>query len=242
MAETGSLWGPLDLGDARLRDGFARMSATRQAALADGARPVGWKVGMNDPAVRARAGITSSLTGYLLDRTVPDPAAPIPLDNTVRPGAEVELALHMRAGVPPDADERTAAEAIGAVSAAVEIIDVDPARAGDIAEVLARNVWHRAAIVGPERPWSESLLDEIRVTASRAGKPAIPTVTPRGAIGDPGGLVRFVAGAVTALGAELRAGDIILSGLLAPAPVWVAPGEGLDVDFSSLGALTLRFV
>ncbi|MGH2603542.1 MAG: hypothetical protein ACRDJ9_29675, partial [Dehalococcoidia bacterium] len=99
----------MDLADERLRAGFARMRQARAAALAGGARPAGWKIGVNDPRARQRLGLASSIIGYLLEDGLLSPDASISLHGTTRPGAEIELAFQMRADVAPDADPRTAA-------------------------------------------------------------------------------------------------------------------------------------
>lgn len=239
--QTDDLWTPLDLDEPRLRDGFTRMRRTRDQALAGGAQPAGWKVGINDPRVRQRLGITSSVIGYLLADGLLPADQSVPLRDTLRPGAEVELAFHIQADVPAAADRRTAEAAIGAVSPAIEIIDIDMDRFDDLPEALARNVWHRAAILGPPIPWSERLLDEMTVEVAHNGRTAASGVSPRTTVGSTGDLIRFVAGAVAALGATLRAGEIVLSGMLTPAPVWPAPGDRIDAGYGSLGRISITF-
>jgi 2-keto-4-pentenoate hydratase len=241
MTQTDDLWTALDLNEPRLRDGFARMRRARAQALAGGAQPAGWKVGINDPRVRQRLCITSSVIGYLLADGLLPAEQPVSLRDTLRPGAEVELAFHIQADVPAGADHRTAKAAIGAVSPAIEIIDIDMDRFDDLPEALARNVWHRAAILGPPTPWSERLLDETAVEVAHNGRIAASDVSPRTAVGIAGDLIRFVAGAVAALGETLRAGDVVLSGMLTPVPVWPAPGDRIDAGYGPLGHLSLTF-
>lgn len=239
---TEDLWTPLHLDDERVREGFARLRSRRDAALAGGSRPAGWKVAMNAPAARQRAGISSSLIGYMVEEGLLPPDAPISVADMKQPGAELELAFHIGRDVPADADRETAAAAIDQVAPAVEIIDIDQERAGDLAEALSRNIWHRAAVLGPARPWSEDLLDTLRVRIGAADGEPGEAVTPRAAIVDAGALVRFVAGATPALGTGLRAGDWILSGMLVPAVHWVAAGDRVRVDHGVLGTMELRFV
>ncbi len=212
------LWTPLHIEDERVREGFVRLRERRDAAMAGGARPAGWKVAMNAPAARQRAGITSSLIGYMLEEGLLSPETPIVVAGMGRPGAELELAFRIGRDVPADADRQTAAAAIDQVAPAVEIIDIDPTLAGDLTVVLSRNIWHRAAVLGPARPWSEDLLDTLRVRIGAADGEMGEAVTPRAAIVDAGALVRFVAGATPA--ASCRSVSRRTTAAVHPASSW----------------------
>src|SRR5436190_7115182 len=93
-----SLWVPVDRSDDRVRRGLERMMEARARAVSEGARPVGWKIGWNAPAVRERLGVGSSVIGFLLDGGIHQAGEPVPLARTVNPGAEVELGLRIGDG------------------------------------------------------------------------------------------------------------------------------------------------
>lgn len=241
MAASNGLWVPLDTSDARVAAGLTRMRAERQTALARGARHAGWKVAYNAPETRARLGIRSSMVGYLLESGRLPVDQPIPLAGSTRLGAEVELAFVLHADVPPDTDAEAAASAIGTVAPAIEIIDILPDLFTDVPEAMARDIWQRAYLSGSPRVWAPELLGEITVQITHNGASAGPPSTARDAIQDAGALIRFVAGAVTALGERLRAGDLVLSGMIVPAPIWPAAGDRMRVDYGPLGSVELRF-
>jgi 2-keto-4-pentenoate hydratase len=224
------LWVPVDRDDARVRAGLERMMQARAAALSGGARAVGWKIGWNAPAVRERLGVGSSVIGFILDSGIHAPDEPVPLDGTVNAGAEVELALRIGDG-----------GSLAAVSPGIELIDVH-GEFGDVEGALAANVWHRGAVLGETaHDWSPGLLDGIEVRVEHNGEPFADPARPRDAIGDPEALVRFVASTAALLGEELRPGDVILSGLLVPMPVWTKPGDTVAADYGELGRLEIRF-
>jgi len=179
--------------------------------------------------VRERLGVGSSVIGFLLDRGVRPADEPVPLDGTVNPGAEVELVLRIGDGA-----------ALAGVGPGIELVDVH-GNFDDVEAALAANVWNRGAVFGETHEWSPGMLDEIEVRVEHNGEPFADPARPYEAIGDPEELVRFVAETVGSLGEELRAGDVILSGLLVPTPVWTKPGDRVSADYGALGQLELGF-
>jgi 2-keto-4-pentenoate hydratase len=94
---------------------------------------------------------------------------------------------------------------------------------------------------GQPTEWSDALLDDVEVRVEHNGEPVGDPVRPREVLGDVEALVRFVADTAGSLGAPLRPGELILSGLLLPAPVWTKPGDRLSADYGPLGRLELEF-
>jgi len=171
------------------------------------------------------------VVGFLLESGVhrPGPGEPVPLEGTTNPGAEVEVALW--AG--PDAT-------IARVGPGIELVDVF-GDFDDVPAALAANVWNRGSVFGDAQDWSPGLLDEISVRVEHNDKPFGDPARPPDAIGDPEALVRFAAETVSMLGEELREGDVILSGLLVPSPVWTKPGDRVVADYGPLGRLEVEF-
>jgi 2-keto-4-pentenoate hydratase len=225
-----SLWVPVDRSDDRVRRGLDRMMESRARAIDQGGRPIGWKIGWNAPAVRERLGVGSSVIGFLLESGLHDEGGAVPLSGTANPGAEVELALTAGDGA-----------TLARVSPGVELVDVH-GNFDDVEEALAANVWNRGAVLsGEKRDWSPGMLEDVQVRVEHKGEPFADPARPRDAIGDPEELVRFVADTVASLGVELRAGDVILSGLLVPAPVWTKPGDVVTADYGELGSMRVEF-
>jgi 2-keto-4-pentenoate hydratase len=219
----------VDPGDSSLQAGLQRMMEARARAVAAGERPIGWKIGWNAPAVRERLGVGSSVIGFMLESGIHQPSDPIPLGGTTAPGAEVELAIAVGEG-----------GSIAGVSPGIELIDVH-GQFDDVEGALAANIWHRGAVIGARLPWEDALLDEIDVRIEHNGEPVGDPARPRAAVEDAGALVEFVGETAASLDVPLRAGDVILSGLLVPAPVWTKPGDRLSADYARLGRLDLAF-
>jgi 2-keto-4-pentenoate hydratase len=223
------LWTPVDPGDARLRSGLDRMMEARARAIEAGERAVGWKIGWNAPAVRERLGVGSSVIGFILESGIHAASEPVSLAGTTNPGAEVEIAMHVGEGT-----------SIAAAGPGIELVDVH-GRFDDVVGALAANTWHRGAVIGERSDWDDSLLDEIEVRVAHNGEPFADPARTRDAIDDAEALVRFVAETAESLGEQLREGDVILSGLLVPSPVWTKPGDGVSADYGRLGRLDLEF-
>ena len=57
--------------DPRVLAGLPRQLERRARLLADGAEPVGWKVGFNMPSVQQAFGITEPISGFITTATAP---------------------------------------------------------------------------------------------------------------------------------------------------------------------------
>lgn len=220
-----SYWTPVDVEDPRITAGNERLRARRADELAAGAVHVGWKVGMNDHGIRDLLEIRSGVVGYLTDRTRVDGEVTL---GAGRLGAEVEVAFVI-------GDDG----GIAAAHAAIEIVDL---RELDVTEALALDVWQHGYVLGPEVPWSPDLLDALAVDLRHNGKPV--DVAPPGTdkLADLGGLLIFLRSGVTALGDEVRAGDVVLSGSLAPSIIWLEPGDEVRATIAPLGEVAVRVV
>ena len=69
--------------------GMRALLARREAELRAGARPVGWKIGINVPAVQERLGIAGSVVGYLTSASLAEPGGHVDVYGDVL-GPELE--------------------------------------------------------------------------------------------------------------------------------------------------------
>jgi 2-keto-4-pentenoate hydratase len=221
--------------DPRVRRGMARQLELRRRMLEDGARPLGWKLGLGTPAAMKKLGTAAPLVGFLTDRSVLDPGSACSVGDWGKPMAEPEIAIHIGADVAEDPEPATAAAAIGGLGAAFELVDLGAA--DDVEEVLAGDIFHRHVVLGPaESSIDDDLRAEIRVGA------ADPKIVddPYALTGHPAAVVAHVASHLAALGERLRAGGVIIAGSIIPA-LAVAPGDRLSYRLEPLPELTLEF-
>lgn len=235
-----SNWQLPDASDGRLQAGYRRQRSALEALLAKGDRVVGFKVGANDPASQRRLGLSGPIYGFLTHGSVIDANRPIVLGGAVLAGVEAELAMTIEAPVAAQATIEDIGQAIGGMRLAAELIDVDR-RYDDLEGVLAGNVFHRSvAFADPTRAVSAAEAMQTALLAECNGKTAwnIPIGF---VLGDPREAVRFIARALAVHGQALRRGDVVISGLLLPLPIWVKPGDCVRLAAGALGEMSLNF-
>lgn len=206
-----------------VEDGMRALLARREAELAEGARPVGWKVGFNLPALWPQLGIDAPLAGYLTTSTVVEPGAEVSVGGWTQAVLEPEIAITVGEG-----------NTVAQLAPAIEVIDADlPFE--DVAAILARNIFHRAVVFGPAAVGASVEGFSCRVRTSGE------EVRAADATEGPAETVTRVASFLECHGAQLLPGDRIIAGTLTP-PVPVAPGDEVEVDLGALGRVSLRFV
>jgi 2-keto-4-pentenoate hydratase len=236
--------------DPRVRRGMERQLDLRRRLLDDGARPIGWKLGLGTAAAMEQHGTSAPLIGFLTDRGLREPGSEVEIGTWAKPTAEPEIAVHVAADIPPDADRAAVETAIGGLGVAIELVDLG---AGDVEEILAGDIFHRHVVLGPGAAFGGAAA--VGVAGATSGTPLDPdhlrgeihhgddvqTVDePLALVGDPVAAVVHLAHHLAAFGETVRAGELLITGSIVPA-LAVAPGERLRYRVEPLGELTLTF-
>jgi 2-keto-4-pentenoate hydratase len=234
-------------------DGMRQLLARRAADVADGAEPIGWKIGINAPAIQAHFGLDGAVVGYLTTATVLPADARIEVGALTAPALEVEVAIEVGEG-----------GAVAAVAPALELVDLGAGFDG-ITSMLAGNILHRGVVFGPWRPGSITLPLDVEMVAPGsvvpgsvvpgsvvpdsvvpagslvAGSVVAGSVVAAGSLAEaPEATVAYVADFLRRHGAELRPGDRIIAGsMVSPHPV--AAGDRFAISFGELGGLNAQF-
>jgi len=207
----------------QLDEAYQQQLGHWRAALGSGAGRIGWKIGLNVPAVQERLGIERPVVGHLTTASLIGADGAHSLAGARKPMVEPEIAIEMG----PDG-------AIMGLAPAIEVADVDRPL-DDAGEIVAGNVFHRAVAIGPSSP-----------RADAAGIPAVLSVNGRQVGAADAGTarlaetVRLVDETLRAAGESLEAGDRIIAGSLT-APAAVEPGDTAAVDLGPLGRLEVSF-
>jgi len=216
-----------DSEDERVARGLRAQFAALAERRAAGAELIGWKIGLNLPAIQRQLGITRPVLGHLTTASLIEPNSTHAIADGVHVGVEPEVAIHLGA-----------AGAIDALGAAIEIIDLDPA-IDELEAILAGNVFHRGLVLGAAvADFDVRDLATLETAVSRNG-----AVAERARFADtgedPAAAVRLIADRLALVGEELQEGQVIIAGSLTPI-VFVEPGDSVEVDLGSLGTLALN--
>jgi 2-keto-4-pentenoate hydratase len=199
--------------------GTEAMLTRRREILAQSAEPIGWKVGFNVPEIQEKLGLDAPLAGFLTSDSLVEGSWD---DYPVVVESEVAVELG------PDG------RSIAALLPALEIAD-PPDLDLEVEQILAGNIFHRAVAFGPRVETDAPGAGRILVN----GEERHSLSAERTAAGLER-MVEAVAARLEAAGEELRAGERVITGVLAP-PHDAEPGDTVRLELDALGGVELRF-
>ena len=225
------------LGDTDVDAAYAVQEIVISRREADGARRVGRKVGLTNPAVQAQLGVDQPDFGVLLDDMDVTGAASVDTSALVAPRIEAELAFVLR----DDVDETDRASVVAAVDYAVAAFEIVDSRVRDwsisIVDTIADNASSALYVLGDVHlPLDGFDPVAVEMTLTRDGE-IVSTGTGAACLGDPVAALVWVAQTAARLGRPLRAGEVVLSGALGPMVPFTA-GSTYSADISGLGTVT----
>jgi 2-keto-4-pentenoate hydratase len=231
-----------DAGPASVvRSAYTVQSAWVAERLAAGAVVTGRKIGLTSPVVQAQLGVDTPDYGVLLDEMAVPDGGVADTARLLQPRIEGEVAFVLGADL--DLAAPTEADVVAAtysVVAALEIVDSRIA-GWDItlADTVADNASAAMYVLGTApRPLDLDLAD-CGMTMRRNGT-VVSTGLGSACLGSPVRAVAWLAATAHALGAPLRAGDVVLSGALGPM-VDVAAGDRFEAAVDGLGTVSVSF-
>jgi len=224
-------------------DAYAVQAALRGRMEARGTRVTGLKMGLTSKAKMLQMGLAASLHGFITDDAVYGDGAEVPVARFIHPRIEAEIAVvtkHALRG--PNCTVADAAAAIDFVLPAVEIIDSRfEAFKFDLPSVVADNTSAAGYVLGGRlRAASDIDLITEGVVMNRNGAVA-ETGAGAAVLGDPLESIAMLANQRAALGADIPAGTLILTGGITAA-VHVAAGDSIVVQYQSLGSIRIKFI
>jgi 2-keto-4-pentenoate hydratase len=211
--------------DPRIRSGLEAQLAALRERTGAGERRRGFKIALNDLRVQRALGIEQPVIGYLASGTEVGAGGSHSLAGATRPAVEPEIAVHV-------GDDGRAS----GLGPALEVIDVD-LPFDDLERVMAGNVFHRAVVLGPVTEGRTSV-EGLSARFLRDGREehAIDVAAAGMA---PAEVVALVSGYLSAVGASLEPGDVIIAGSLVTA-LPAAPGQRFELEVEGLGSVALE--
>ena len=204
--------------------GMAAQLVRRREILAEGAEPVGWKIGFNIPEIQAKLGIDRPLAGFLTSDTLLEDGATWSLGDLGEVVVESEVAVEL------GDDGRS----IVALLPALELAD-PPDLSLELEQILAGDIFNRAVAFGPRVETTEP--GAARILVNGEPQHEIDAARAGAQLDD---MVGVVADRLAAADEQLRAGDRIITGVLAP-PHKAGPGDRVRLEIEGLGGVELAF-
>jgi 2-keto-4-pentenoate hydratase len=203
---------------------MAAQLVRRREILAQGAEPIGWKVGLNAPEAQQKLGIDRPLAGFLTTDGLLEDGATWSLTGDGEVIVESELAVEL------GDDART----IVALLPAFELVD-PPDLSLELEQILAGDIFHRAVAFGPRGEGAAAGDARILVNGELQHE-----VSAQAASAHLDEMVAVAAERLGAAGEQLQAGDRIITGVIAP-PHKAEPGDRVRLEVDGLGAVELGF-
>lgn len=234
-----------------LRDGLDPLDAASAYAIqtintryweGQGRRIVGRKAGLTAKAVQAQLKVDQPDFGVLFDDMRVADGGTLDPAKCLQPKAEAEIAFVLDTALPdPDVTPDAVARAVGAVHAAIEIVD---SRIADwkisFADTVADNGSSGFFVLADAgRPlqgldiYSAGMVMEMNGEIASMGVGAA-------ALGHPLNAACWLAQTMAARAEPLRAGDILLTGALGPM-VALTPGDHVRAVVGGIGEASFRY-
>ena len=225
---------------------YAVQAALHQWQEAEGlGRIGGYKIGCTTAVMQEIVGVPNPVFGGLLEPNIFQNSATFALKDFQRVGIECEIAVRLNADLPASGAPYELAQitaAIGTCMAAIEVVDN---RYGDFlaqpsAVLIADDFFQSACVLGAEISDWRSL--DLAATEGRTYIDGRLAGSGLGVevLGHPLQAVLWIAGRMAALGRDLKAGEVILTGSLTPVQ-WLdnGPAEAvISIDgLGDVGAL-----
>jgi 2-keto-4-pentenoate hydratase len=220
--------------DERVARGMATQLSERAQR---GERHLGWKVGFGTAQAMVKLGIPAPLVGHLVAGGQLESGATVAIGDWDTPKLEPEVAVHLAADVDASGGRDAVVAALAGLGAAIELVDLDP-DADDPEDILARNIFQRAVLLGPAQDVHDTHGLHLRVLVD--GEEAVDTTDITAATGDVFDAVASVAATLEAAGERLHAGDVVIAGSIVPA-LALEPGQEIVVELEPLGRLEVSF-
>jgi 2-keto-4-pentenoate hydratase len=213
--------------DASIEGAFKDQEAMGRELLASGAKRLGWKAGFGTAAAIEKLGTTGPLVGFLTDSTQEPSGSTLDVASWEKPVLEPEVSLRLDANVEAGQSREEIRAAVGAIGAAIELVDLGQA-GGDPAAIVAANVFHRKVLLGDWVALADRSLDDVRLDVFADGAPQALDVDPADLLGDLEVVVARLANILALSEGRLWAGDVIITGS-ATVPFELSGGEAIEV-------------
>ncbi|WP_062305630.1 2-keto-4-pentenoate hydratase [Alicyclobacillus sendaiensis] len=221
-------------------DAYEIQRLTMQKYMAEGARLVGWKMGLTSKAKQRSVGVDEPIFGHLLS-TMELTRPTLSMKGLIHPRVEPEIAFVFRSRLEgPNVTARDVWFATECVVPAVEIIDSRYENFSfTLVDVIADNASSARFYLADQAfsPYAFRL-DEVGVVMRQNGE-VVQTGAGAAVLGHPVRSVVEQVRMLTRFGAAIEPGMVVLTGGITEA-IYVHPGDRVEIAFAGMGAIELE--
>lgn len=222
-------------------DAYAISAEVAKRQQAEGAKLIGYKVGLTSVAMRRSSKIDEPDYGYLYEHFMIPDGGKVSHADFCMPRVEPELAFVLNAPLKgPGVSLLDVMRATEYVVPSIEIIDTRVDEPRKIYDTISDNGAGAGIILGgrPIRPHDVDLRMVPGILYRNAD--IEETGLACAVMNHPANGIVWLANKLAELDISLKAGDIMLSGSFTR-PVWAQVGDTVRADFGELGAVSVQF-
>ncbi len=227
-----------------LPDAYRIQAAVVDGLLPPGSRRIGYKAACTSRIAQEALRIDRPLFGRLSAHSSHADGALLAASSFVHRVIEAEFAFRLGRDVPRRPDAHTVesvSASIDAILPAIEVVDYRyEAWTIGALQVAADNAIHGAWVVGaPITDWRDLDLAAAAVDVRRNGEP-VASGSGAAVLGNPLQVMRFLADELPRFGLDLRAGDLVTTGVTTDV-FEAAAGDVIDATFAGVGNVRVSF-
>jgi 2-keto-4-pentenoate hydratase len=223
-------------------DAYRILLALIRRRRGEGARRIGWKVGLTAPAIQQQFGVHEPVFACLLEEGLVKSGHVFRRDALIEPGFENELCIVLDRDLPADPTHADVAAAVARVHPAFEIIETRGDLTGQLALAVADNAQQKAFVLGETVSRGEGLPELSGVTVRvRINDTEVATARGDAVLGHPYNSVAWHASKLAQFGERISAGDYVMSGSFTR-QFPLTRGDRIEAVFDGIGAVTASVV
>lgn len=226
------------LGQLSIEEAYRVQEMIIETRLKNGQKQIGWKVGATSQSVMRQLKIHEPIYGCMTSESLYTSIRHVRTSDFCKLAVEGEIVLVI--GEDLKGTGLTSADIISATAGIMGAVELVDCRIKDwkptIEEAVADNSLHAGIVLGPvmKSPIGFNLVQE-GVILRKNGQ-LLASACGAEALGDPVGVVVWLANKLAASGRYLKKGELISTGSLTEF-FFVEPNDTIDVSFNNLGSI-----
>ncbi len=234
---------PDDISPATIEEAYDMQEAFQALLAPERGAIAGYKIALTTPVMQRMVGFDAPCAGAVFESGVHYSPALVRAADYVRLGAECEVAVRLRSGLPASGapyDRNGAAASVRSLMPAFELVDDRGADYSNLyfLGVAADNAWNAGVVLGPERAdWQSLDLESGQGAMTINGQPAGEGYG-RDVLGHPLDALAWLANTLAGRGRELQAGMLVMTGSIVSTK-FLNPGDEAAFTFEGLGDIRM---